>query len=74
MQKPPAVIVFARAPSAGGTKTRLIPALGPDGAADIYRCFLLDTLANLRGLDADIVVAAAEAKDSRAVASLAEDV
>jgi len=74
MKKPPAVIVFARAPSAGGTKTRLIPALGPDGAADLYRCFLLDTLANLQGLDAEVVVAAAEEADSRAVASLAEDV
>ena len=74
MQKPPAVIVFARAPSAGGTKTRLIPALGPDGAADLYRCFLLDTLANLQGIDADIVVAAAEEGDSQTVASLAEDV
>ena len=74
MQKPPAVIVFARAPSAGGTKTRLIPALGPDGAADLYRCFLLDTLANVQDVDADVVVAAAEKGDSRAVASLAEDV
>ena len=74
MQKPPAVIVFARAPSAGGTKTRLIPALGPDGAADLYRCFLLDTLVNLQGVDADVVVAAAEKGDSQAVASLAEDV
>ena len=74
MQKPPAVIAFARAPSAGGTKTRLIPALGPDGAADLYRCFLLDTLANLQGVEADIVVAAAQEGDSQAVASLAEDV
>jgi len=74
MQKPPAVIAFARAPSAGGTKTRLIPALGPDGAADLYRCFLLDTLANLQGVEADVVVAAAEEGDSQTVASLAEDV
>ena len=74
MQKPPAVIVFARAPSAGGTKTRLIPALGPDGAADLYRCFLLDTLANLQGVDAEVVVAAAEKGDSQTVASLAEEI
>jgi len=74
MRKPPAVIVFARAPFPGGTKTRLIPALGPDRASDLYRCFLLDTLANLQGVDADVVVAAAEEGDSPAVASLVEDV
>lgn len=74
MQKPPAVIVFARAPSAGGTKTRLIPALGADGAADLYRCFLLDTLANLRDIDADVVVAAADEGDSESVSALVADV
>lgn len=74
MQKSPAVIVFARAPSAGGTKTRLIPALGADGAADLYRCFLLDTLANLEDISAHIVVAADDESSSQALASLAEQV
>jgi len=31
------VIVFARAPVPGATKTRLIPALGADGAAELHR-------------------------------------
>ncbi len=32
-----ALILFTRFPQAGGTKTRLIPALGPEGAADLQR-------------------------------------
>ncbi len=31
------LIVFTRYPEPGKTKTRLIPALGPDGAADLHR-------------------------------------
>ena len=74
MQVPPAVIVFARAPRAGRTKTRLIPALGHAGAAELYRCFLLDTLANLRHLDAHVIVAAAAESDSQTLGTLAGDV
>jgi uncharacterized protein len=36
--------ILTKAPVAGQVKTRLAPALGPEGAADLYRCFLLDTL------------------------------
>ncbi len=71
---PPVVIVFARAPRPGTTKTRLVPALGRRGAADLYRCFLLDTLANVCGLDAAVIVAAAEASDLEPVAALARSV
>jgi len=39
-----AVIVMARGPRPGEVKTRLIPALGPGGAAALYRCFVLDVL------------------------------
>lgn len=39
------VAVFARPPVPGQCKTRLIPALGEDGAAALYRCMLEDTLA-----------------------------
>lgn len=48
------VAVFARAPRPGHTKTRLIPALGAEGAAALYGAFLEDTLAKLEGLDARI--------------------
>jgi hypothetical protein len=39
---PPSLIVFARGPEAGRVKTRLAPALGPEGAARLYRAFLED--------------------------------
>jgi hypothetical protein len=37
--------VYARAPLPGVAKTRLAPALGPDGAATLYAAFIDDTLA-----------------------------
>jgi len=63
MDRGPAVVAFARAPVSGRAKTRLVPALGPEGAAELYRCFLLDTLGALRELRCDIIVAAAEGED-----------
>jgi len=39
-----ALTLFARAPVPGHTKTRLIPALGAEGAARLYSAFLADTL------------------------------
>ncbi len=38
------LIVFAKAPIAGKTKTRLIPAIGPSGAARIHEELVLRTL------------------------------
>ncbi|OIN04507.1 TIGR04282 family arsenosugar biosynthesis glycosyltransferase [Oceanisphaera psychrotolerans] len=38
------IIVFAKAPLPGQVKTRLIPALGPEGAARLARKMLLSTL------------------------------
>ena len=40
-----ALIVVAKRPSPGQTKTRLTPPLSPEMAAQLYECFLLDTLA-----------------------------
>ena len=45
-----AVIVMAKRPVAGNTKTRLTPALSPQQAADMYERLLLDTLANVQAL------------------------
>lgn len=48
----PAVAIFARAAVPGKTKTRLIPALGPDGAAEFHRALVSDALgkaAKLKG-------------------------
>ena len=36
--------LFARAPIPGQVKTRLAPALTPEGTTALYRCFLLDTV------------------------------
>ena len=43
-----AVIVMAKRPHAGRTKTRLTPALTPEQAADLYERLLLDTLELVR--------------------------
>jgi rSAM/selenodomain-associated transferase 1 len=40
----PAVIVMAKRPTPGATKTRLMPALTAEQAAALYECFLRDTL------------------------------
>ena len=44
------LIVFTRYPEPGRTKTRLIPALGPEGAADLHRRMTEHTLARARAL------------------------
>ena len=43
------IIVLAKAPVAGFAKTRLIPALGPEGAARLAARFLRETLAQALG-------------------------
>lgn len=40
-------IVFSRLPQPGNTKTRMIPALGPEGAADLQRQMTRRTLATI---------------------------
>jgi len=39
-----ALVIMAKRPQPGSTKTRLQPALGADKAAQLYKCLLLDTL------------------------------
>jgi len=41
------ILIFAKAPEPGRVKTRLIPALGTRGAADLQARLLLDTVARL---------------------------
>lgn len=41
---PNALAIFAKAPVVGQVKTRLCPPLSPAQAADLFRCFLLDTV------------------------------
>ena len=45
-----ALMVVAKRPAAGQTKTRLTPPLSPDQAAALYECFLRDTLDLMRNV------------------------
>jgi rSAM/selenodomain-associated transferase 1 len=45
-----ALIVVAKEPVPGRTKTRLCPPLAPESAAEFYRCLLLDTLGLMQRL------------------------
>lgn len=56
--KDSALIVVAKEPVPGRTKTRLCPPFGPKPAAEFYRCLMLDTLALMERLQtADRTVA-----------------
>jgi len=44
--------IFARVPSAGSVKTRLFPALSPEGASELYRAFLGDLFERLQPVKA----------------------
>jgi rSAM/selenodomain-associated transferase 1 len=44
------LLVVAKKPAPGQTKTRLCPPLDSKQAADLYECFLCDTLAIMRGV------------------------
>ncbi|HSB73968.1 MAG TPA: TIGR04282 family arsenosugar biosynthesis glycosyltransferase [Candidatus Methylomirabilis sp.] len=43
-----AVAIMVKQPQAGGVKTRLCPPLRPEQAADLYHCFLVDKMAQVR--------------------------
>jgi rSAM/selenodomain-associated transferase 1 len=47
-RKPDTLLVVAKKPAPGQTKTRLCPPLTPIQAADLYGCFLRDTLDAMR--------------------------
>ena len=51
MSAPCLIVVFAKAPVAGFAKTRLIPALGAQGAADLALRLLVHTLQQARDAD-----------------------
>ncbi len=47
--------------------------IGPRRAAELYRCFALDTLASAEPVQADIIVAAAEGREVGAVSDLVSE-
>lgn len=57
----PRLIIFARYPEPGKAKTRLIPALGAEGAAEVYRRLLIHTVTVARdsGLGVELRVTGA---------------
>lgn len=55
MSVPVHILVFGRSPGSGAAKTRLIPALGPRGAADLYALLLEHALATAAAAGADEV-------------------
>ena len=74
MPPPPALLIFARAPLPGETKTRLIPALGAEEAAELYRCFLLDAFTQARTVLAESVVFAAAPEHVPMLSALREEI
>jgi rSAM/selenodomain-associated transferase 1 len=64
MPAPPPVRValFTRWPEAGKAKTRLIPALGPQGAADLHRRLTERTVATVRGAGLPLEIRSTGAK------------
>jgi len=65
MTKPPALVVMAKQPAVGRTKTRLCPPLTPAQAAHLYAALLRDTIhlaAGLEGVQLAIAVTPPEAR------------
>ncbi len=57
MRAAPSVIVFAREPIPGATKTRLMKPLGANNAAALAHAFTIDALAKVTALDLPLVIA-----------------
>jgi rSAM/selenodomain-associated transferase 1 len=66
MSKPPALVIMAKAPAVGRTKTRLCPPLTPARAAQLYEALLRDTIhlaAGVEGVQLAIALTPPEATD-----------
>jgi uncharacterized protein len=60
-----AVAIMAKAPRAGEVKTRLCPPLSLAEAAELYRCFLLDKIAQVNALQRATPVVSYSPSDAR---------
>jgi rSAM/selenodomain-associated transferase 1 len=60
-----AVAIMAKAPQPGQVKTRLCPPLSLGEAAQLYRCFLLDKIAQVNGLQGAAPVISYAPDDSK---------
>lgn len=61
MRERDCIVVMARRPEAGTTKTRLAAHVGDDAAARLYEAFLRDTLAACGDVDARVMISYAPA-------------
>jgi uncharacterized protein len=68
-----ALVIMAKAPRAGGVKTRLALNLPPPVIADLYGCLLADTIALARSLDNVEVAIVCPAPDVEDLAAVAVD-
>ena len=68
------VLIVAKAPASGRSKTRLVPPLSPGQAAELHEALLLDTLAACRAEVDDVRILYAAADDAPALVRLAPDV
>jgi rSAM/selenodomain-associated transferase 1 len=62
-----AAAIMAKTPAAGRVKTRLCPPLSSGEAADLYRCFLLDKIGQVRALAGATPVVAFTPEDDREI-------
>lgn len=74
MMTAPRLVLFARYPTAGACKTRLIPALGATGAAELHRRLTERTVAVLKASGAPVEVAYTGASAAQLAAWLGPDV
>lgn len=67
-----AFVIFAKAPESGSVKTRLQPHISKDESAELYRHFILDTIAIAERLEnTDVFMACLPSKDHPAFSSVA---
>lgn len=65
------VLVVAKAPATGRSKTRLVPPLTPEQAAGLHEALLLDTIESCRGETDDVRLLCATRDDAEALGELA---
>ncbi|UVI40348.1 TIGR04282 family arsenosugar biosynthesis glycosyltransferase [Qipengyuania spongiae] len=73
-EQSPALAIFARWPEPGAAKTRLIPALGAEGAAEVYRRLLAHTIDEARHCGLPVVVRTTGADPARFRAAFGRDI
>ncbi len=74
MELAPRLVLFARYPTAGACKTRLIPVLGPEGAAALHRRLTERTVAIMKRCGHPVTIAFTGADESMFARWLGNDI